>query len=190
MTAAGAGRRGAVPASGVRPAVADPLVVQFRPEAQRDFQRRASRDPERRGRAAIALAVLLALLVLVPWVAVTASRGFEPRGLVLFAVLAAPVALVAWGRRKLRDGRAARGPVAFVVTADEIRFEPLPSANSALADATADVWPVAGTTVEVRPSRVVGDRLVLRRPGVRRRIYLAATLDTPAERIASRITVR
>lgn len=79
-------------------------------------------------------------------------------------------------------------PVAFVVAGDEIRFEPLPSANSALADAPAEVWPVAGTTVEVRPSRVVGDRLVLRRPGARRRVYLAATLDVPAATIASRIS--
>jgi len=42
--------------------VAEPLVVQFRPEARQEFARRASRDPARRGRAAIALAVLLALL--------------------------------------------------------------------------------------------------------------------------------
>lgn len=170
--------------------MADPLVVQFRPEARREYERRASRDPDRRGRAAIALAALLALLVLVPWVAVTATGGFEPRGLVLLVFLAVPAALVVWGRRKLRDRPAVLGTVAFVVTSDEIRFGPLPSANSALADTPAEVWPVAGTTVEVRPSRVVGDRLVLRRAGARRRVYLAATLDVPAERIASRVPSR
>jgi hypothetical protein len=171
-------------------AVREPLVVQFRPEARQDFQRRASRDPERRGRAAIALAVLLALLVLVPWVAVTATRGFEPRGLLLLAFLVAPVALVMWGRRKLRDRAAALGTVAFVITPDEIRFEPLPSANSALNDVAADVWPTAGTTAEIRPSKVVGDRLVLRRPGARRRVYLAETLDRPAEVIVARLARR
>lgn len=176
--------------SGGRPAVAEPLVVQLRPEAREEFERRASLDPARRGRAAIALAVLLALLVLVPWIAVTATRGFEARGLVLLAFLAVPAALVAWGRRKLRDRPAGLGPVAFVVTSDEIRFEPLPSANSALAGPPAEVWPVAGTTVEVRPSRVVGDRLVLRRPGARRRVYLADTLDASAAAIESRITSR
>lgn len=168
--------------------MAEPLVVQFRPEARQDFQRRASRDPQRRGRAAIALAALLTLLVLVPWVAANAVRGFEPRSLLLLAFLVVPAALLVWGRRKLQDRPAVLGSVAFVVTADEIRFEPLPSANSALTDAPAEVWPVAGTTVEVRPSRVVGDRLVLRRPGARRRVYLAATLDVPAATIASRIS--
>jgi len=179
---------GAAPTGDTPPATAEPLVVRFRPEARQDFARRAARDPARRGRAAIALAVLLAILVLVPWAAVTATQGFEPRGLVLLVLLAVPAALVAWGRRRLRTGAAVLNTVAFVVTADEIRFEPLPSANSALADAPAEVWPVAGTTVEVRPSRVVGDRLVLRRPGARRRVYLAATLDVPAATIASRIS--
>lgn len=170
--------------------MAEPLVVQFRPEARQEFERRASRDPARRGQAAIALAALLALLVLVPWIAATATRGFEPRSLVLLAFLAVPAALVVWGRRKLRDRPAALGTVAFVVTADEIRFGPLPSANSALADAPADVWPVTGTTAEVRPSRVVGERLVLRRAGARRRVYLAATLDVPLEQIGSRLPGR
>ncbi|WP_217617398.1 hypothetical protein, partial [Cellulomonas sp. GbtcB1] len=77
----------------------------------------------------------------------------------------------------LRTGAAVLSRVAFVVTADEIRFEPLPSANSAVADAPAAVWPVPGTTVEDRPSWAAGARLVLRRPGARRRVYLAATLD-------------
>jgi hypothetical protein len=167
--------------------VTEPLVVQFRPEAREDFERRASRDPARRGWAAIALAVLLALLVLVPWAAVIATRGFEPRGLVLLAFLVVPAALVVRGWQKLRDDPASLGPVAFVVTSDEIRFEPLPSANSGLAGAPADVWPVAGTTVEVRPSRVVGDRLVLRRAGARRRVYLAATRDVPPQRLATRL---
>ena len=170
--------------------MAEPLVVQFGPEARQEFARRASRDPARRGRAAIALAVLLALLVVGPWVAVTAAQGFEPRGLVLLAFLAVPAALVVWGLRKLRDRPAVLGRVAFEVASDEIRFGPLPSANSALPDAPAEVWPVAGTTAEVRPSRVAGDRLVLRRAGARRRVYLAATLDVPAERIASRLAGR
>ncbi|MET0432566.1 MAG: hypothetical protein ABW025_00250 [Cellulomonas sp.] len=179
---------GAVPTGDAPPATAEPLVVRFRPEARQAFECRAARDPARRGRAAIALALLLALLVLVPWFAVTATRGFEPRGLVLLVLLTVPAALVVWGRRRLRTDAAVLNTVAFVVTADEIRFEPLPSANSALADAPAEVWPVAGTRVEVRPSRVVGDRLVLRSPGARRRVYLAATLDVPAAAIASRIS--
>lgn len=178
---------GTMPTGDAPPATAEPLVVRFRPKAREDFERRAARDPARRGRAAIALAVLLSLLVLVPWVAVTATQGFEPRGLVLLVLLAVPAALVVWGRRRRRTDAAVLNTVAFVVTADEIRFEPLPSANSALADAPAEAWPVAGTTVAVRPSRVVGDRLVLRRPGIRRRVYLAATLDVPAATIASRI---
>ncbi len=186
MTAPALG--GAVPTGDSPPATAEPLVVRFRPEARQDFVRRAARDPARRGRAAIALAVLLAILVLVPWAAVTATQGFEPRGLVLLVLLAVPAALVVWGRRRLRTDAAVLNTVAFVVSADEIRFEPLPSANSALTDAPAEVWPVAGTTVEVRPSRVVGDRLVLRRAGTRRRVYLAATLDVPAATITSRIS--
>jgi hypothetical protein len=169
--------------------VAEPLVVQFRPAARQDFQRRASRDPARRGRAAIGLATLLTLLVLVPWLAVNVVQGFEPRSLTLLAFLVVPAALVVWGRRKLKNRPAVLGAVAFVVTSDEIRFEPLPSANSALADVAAAVWPTAGTTAEIRPSRVVGDRLVLRRPGAQRRTYLAATLDTPAEVISARLNV-
>ncbi|WP_282946520.1 hypothetical protein [Cellulomonas endometrii] len=168
--------------------MAEPLVVQFRPEARQEFQRRASQDPARRGRAAIALATLLTLLVLAPWIAVNVVQGFEPRSLALLAFLVVPATLVAWGRRKLQDRPAVLGAVAFVVTPDEIQFEALPSANSALADVAADVWPTAETTAEIRPSRVVGDRLVLRRPGARRRVYLAATLDTPAEVISARLT--
>lgn len=167
--------------------MAEPLVVQFRPEARQEFQRRASGDPARRGRAAIGLAVLLTGLVLVPWVAVNAVQGFQPRSLVLLAFLAAPAALVTWGRRKLRDRPAVLGTVAFVVTPDEIRFEPLPSANSALTDAQAEVWPAAGTRVEVRRSAIAGERLVLRRPGVRRRVYLTRTLDVPADAITARL---
>lgn len=173
--------------AGRGPTAAEPLVVQFRPEGRQNFQRRASQDSARRGRAAIALATLVALLVLVPWLVVNVVQGFEPRSLVLLVFLVAPAALVVWGWRKLEDRPPVLGAVAFVVTPDEIQFEPLPSANSALPDVAADVWPTGETTAEIRPSRVVGDRVVLRRPGARRRVYLAATLDTPAEVITARL---
>jgi hypothetical protein len=164
--------------------VPEPLVVHFRPEARQDVDRRAARDPIRRGRAAIQLAVLLALLLLAPWVALNLTRGFEPRNLVLLAFLVAPALLVLWGRRKTRDAPVALGSVAFVVTDDDVRFEPHPSANSALRSAPAEVWPRTSTRARVRARSVLaGERLVLRAPGMQRRVYLADELDAPVAAI-------
>jgi hypothetical protein len=168
--------------------VAEPLVVHFRPKARQDFERRASRDPIRRGRAAIQLAVLLTFLLLVPWIALNVTQGFEPRSLVLLAFLAVPALAVIWGRRKTRDVPVALGAVAFVVTDDALRFEPHPSANSALRSAPAEVWPRTDTSAQVRPRSVlVGERLVLRAPGRQRRVYLTDELDTPADAIRGRL---
>ncbi|WP_203668332.1 hypothetical protein [Cellulomonas pakistanensis] len=169
---------------------AEPLVVRFRPDARREHQRRVAGARRRRGRAALALAALLGALVLVPWVAVTAVEGFEPRGLALLGLLAVPAALAVWGRRLLRRPPVALGAVAFAITPDEIRFEPVPSAGPALGGSPAASWPIAGTTADIEPSRMVGDRLVLRRPGARRRVYLAATLDTDPTTVVSQIAGR
>ncbi|MFF1527990.1 hypothetical protein [Cellulomonas sp. NPDC058312] len=132
--------------------------------------------------------MLLSLLLVVPWVAVNVTQGFEPRSLVLLVFLIGRAALVLWGRRRLQHRPATLGSVAFVVTDDEIRFEPHPSANSALVSAPAEVWPTAGTDAQVRRgSALVGARLVLRAPGRRRRVYLTDQLDTSATSIYMRL---
>lgn len=168
--------------------MADPVVVHFRAKARQDFHRRAAHDPIRRGRAAIQLAVLVALLLLVPWIALNLTQGFEPRSLILLAFLVAPALLVLWGRRTLRHQPVALGSIAFVVTDDAVQFEPHPSANSALRSAPAEVWPRTSTHAQVHPRSVlVGERLVLRAPGKQRRIYLADELDAPAATICALI---
>lgn len=71
--------------------MAEPLVVRFTPQARQEFRRRATRDPVRRGRAAVQLALLLSLLLLVPWVAMNVTQGFEPRSLVLLPSSSVPL---------------------------------------------------------------------------------------------------
>lgn len=93
-----------------------------------------------------------------------------------------------WGRHKLQDRPASLGSVAFVVTDDEVRFEPYPSANSALRSAPAEVWSSTGIDAQVRRgSALVGERLVLRAPRRRRRVYLTDQLDAPATSICARL---
>ena len=169
----------------------EPLVVRFHDDALRDFERRAARGLARRGKAAIALAVLISALLLVPWVAANLSEGFVPRSLLLLLVLIVPVALVRWGRRTLLHRRpAVLGDIAFTVDGDEVHVAALPSTNSALGTAPAAVWPRSLTAVQVRTVPVVGEQLVLRGPGSQRRTYPVSALDTPPESVAARLLGR
>ena len=168
--------------------MAEDLVVGFPPRA-REAVARPSLDPARRARALRLLALLWSALVLVPWVAVTAVEGFEPRSLVLLAFLLPPAALVVHAGRLERRPRPQLGPVAFVVGPDQIRLEPYvtPTAAPALP---AEVWPTSGTVAEVRRSVLLGARLVLRVPDGRRRVYPASVIDTAPGVVAARLSGR
>lgn len=159
------------------------LVVQLRPEARQALERRAARDPARRGTSAIRLALFMSALLLVPLIAVNAIEGFRPRTLVLLLFLAIPAAIALWGRRLLRTvpGEVAVG--VFVISDDEVRFEALTAVDPAMGVAEPDAWPRIDTTVEVRSSPFLGTRVVFRGPHGQRRVYLARMLDTPAATI-------
>lgn len=167
--------------------MAEPLVVQLRPETRRALERRAARDPVRRGTSAIRLALFMSALLLVPLIAVNAIEGFRARTLVLLAFLAIPAAIALWGRRMLRTVPSKVAVGVLVFSDDDVRFEAPTALNPAMGVAEPDTWPRGGTTVEVRSSPVLGTRIVFRGPQGRRRVYLARMLDTPAATIEARI---
>ena len=168
----------------------EPLVVRYQPEARAEFARRAAHDTVRRGRAAIAMCIVVALLVLVPLVALNVAEGFHARTLVLLAFLLPLPFLARWGFGRLRSETPTLDEVAFVVDDDEIRFEEQPSAASALRVVPAETWPIAGTTAEVRPSAVFGEHLVLRSVDGRRRAYRTEMLAVPAEHVVAHVADR
>lgn len=167
--------------------MAEPLVVQLRPETRQSLERRAARDPALRGTAVVRLALFMSALLLVPLVAVNAIEGFRPRTLVLLVFLAIPAAIALWGRRMLRTVPGEVAVDVLVISDDEVRFEALTAVNPAMGVAEPDVWPRVDTTVEVRSSPVLGTRIVFRGPEARRRVYLARMLDTPAATIEARL---
>jgi hypothetical protein len=167
--------------------VTEPLVVRYRPEARAELVRRSTRERVSRGRAAIVLGVLVALLVLVPFVVVNVAQGFDARSLVLLAILVPLPVLVWWGRQRQRIAEPDLAEVAFVVDEDEIRFTEQPSAESTMRAVPAESWPTAGTVAEVRPSAVLGEHLLLHSADGRRRAYDTAMLDLPAAAVVARL---
>lgn len=165
----------------------EPLVVRYRPEARADLARRSARERTSRGRAAIALSGLVALLVLVPFVVVNLEQGFEPVSLLLLTILLPLPALAWWGRERLRTPAPVLAEVAFVVDADEIRFAEQPSAAETMRPVPAETWPTAGTTAEVQPSAAFGEHLVLHGADGRRRAYDTAVLELPADAVVARL---
>ncbi|MBT0992772.1 hypothetical protein KIN34_00510 [Cellulomonas sp. DKR-3] len=168
----------------------EPLVVRYRPEARADFARRSTQERVSRGRAAIGLSVLVALLVLVPFVVVNATQGFEAVSLLLLLVLVPLPLLAWWGRERLRAAPAVLDEVAFVVGDDEIRFAEQPSAAATMQAVPAESWPTAGTTAQVRPSAALGEHLELHSADGRRRAYPTEMLELPAPEVAAQVTER
>ncbi|WP_255596046.1 hypothetical protein [Cellulomonas sp. C5510] len=126
--------------------MAEPLVVQLRPETRQALERRATRDPVLRGTAAMRLALFVSALLLVPLIAVNAIEGFRPRTLVLLLFLAVPAAIALWGRRMLRTVPSEVAVDVLVISDDDVRFEALTAVNPAMGVAEPDVWPRVDTT--------------------------------------------
>lgn len=155
-----------------------PLVVRFSSHARQEFRERASHDRVSRGRSAVLLAAIVAGLVLVPWVGLAVVQGFEPRTLPVLVLLVLPAVIARWGLRMQRAQPPSLGEIAFVVDARDVRFEELPFARAGMRPAPPVTWPRGETTVEVRSSRLLGERVVLSGPGRQRRAYATSMLDT------------
>jgi hypothetical protein len=132
-------------------------------------------------------AALFAAVLVVPLVVASAVEGFDPRVLLMLIPLIPAALLARHGHRTAHRIPPTLGPVAFTVTPDEIRFDPYPSSNAILPASPAATWPLTGTRAEVRPSRIAGDHLVLRRRGAGTRRYALSTLGVPSHTILARI---
>lgn len=102
----------------------------------------------RRAWLALALAALVAVLIVVPFVLDTASRGVQTVGILLLATLVLPGLLAGVAIRRLR--RPPHLPtVAFTVTREHVVFEPQESTGLRPRRTPAQRWDLGTTTARV-----------------------------------------
>lgn len=149
------------------PSQRDALVVPYRPEAVAHARSTVERGARRQALLALALAALVAVAIVVPFVLDTASRGVRSAGLLLLAMLVLPGLLAGVAIRRLRNPPHLSA-VAFTVTREHVVFEPQESTGLRPRRTPAEQWDLGTTTARV----TTGDG-----PG---RLELTSTASDPA----------
>lgn len=162
----------------------DALVVRYRPEAVEHARSMVEQVVRRRAWLALALAALVAVAIVVPFVLDTASRGVQTAGLLLLATLVLPGVLAVVAIRRLR--RPPHLPtVAFTVTHEHVVFEAQESTGLRPRLTPAQRWDLGTTTARVATGEGPG-RLELTSTtadGARTRAFPVDHLDVAAATI-------
>lgn len=163
---------------------ADALVVRYRAEAVARARSTVGSRVRRQALLALALAALVAVLIVVPFVLDAASRGVHTVGLLLLATLVLPGLLAGVAIRRLR--RPPHLPtVAFTVTREHVVFEPQETTGLRPRLTPAQRWDLGATTARVTTGEGPGrlELMSTTADGVRTRAFPVEHLDVAAATI-------